>query len=226
MSLGVVALPSALLQESMDVLVEVSHTPLADDVLWLDLHSVDDAAAGVSASALAAAAARGEAAPFAYEYLARVHWLADGSLAAELQSRDQMTLRIARFDARGAMQRRALGSPLGGPLDGSSGPAGCRGAVLLTERRNACWVNLHHMFKLVGSRHVLWASERSGFSHLYLYALPPLEATGAAAAATLASVVTAGAFVVDSIAGECSLFIYRVILNVLYANPAHSNSNK
>ena len=200
-SLGVVALPSALLQESRDVGESgavhdvAAHTPLADDVLWLDLNSVDDdAVAGMSASALAAAAARGEAAPFAYEYLSRVHWLADGSLAAELQSRDQMTLRIARFDARGAMQRRALG--------GSDGARRCcRGAVLLTERRDACWVNLHNMFELVGSRHVLWASERSGFSHLYLYALPSLEATGAAAAAALVSVVTAGDYVVDSIVG-------------------------
>ena len=80
-------------------------------------------------------------------YLARVHWLPDGSLSAQLQNRAQTELELVRFD----------------PHTGDR-------STLLREV-NDTWINLHDMFKpLKGDRAAfIWASERSGFFHLYLY---------------------------------------------------------
>ena len=82
-------------------------------------------------------------------YLPRVRWMPDGSLWVQRQNRAQTTLELLRFD----------------PATGASTP-------ILTETTEV-WINLHRMLRpleegpLAG--HFLWASERSGFRHLYLY---------------------------------------------------------
>jgi len=84
-------------------------------------------------------------------YLARVDWLPDGSLAAQLENREQTALKLVRFE----------------PDTGNRWE-------LLTEI-NSVWINLHDMFKplkRIGWERrggFIWASERTGFCHLYLY---------------------------------------------------------
>ena len=102
-------------------------------------------------------------------YLARVDWLPDGSLSAQLENREQTELELVRFD-----------------------PQTGRRSSLLCEA-NDVWINLHDMFKpLKGDRGgFIWASERSGFFHLYLY-----DKTG-----HLVHPLTAGEWMVDRIVG-------------------------
>lgn len=84
-------------------------------------------------------------------YLARVHWLPDGTLAAEIENREQTRLDLVRFDPR----------------------TGAR--TLLLSERSEVWINLHNAFRpleqgqaeLAGG--FLWASEKSGFRHLQLH---------------------------------------------------------
>ncbi|MCA9658537.1 MAG: DPP IV N-terminal domain-containing protein [Myxococcales bacterium] len=115
------------------------------------------------------------------EYLARVHWLADGRLVAEVENRAQTRLRLLAFDPR----------------------SGKRSELLREE--SDVWINLHHSFRALkkpdakdkdaapdeASGGFLWASERTGFNHLYLYA-----ADGA-----LIRPLTSGDWPVDGIAG-------------------------
>jgi dipeptidyl-peptidase-4 len=81
-------------------------------------------------------------------YLARVSFFPDGkALAVQRQSRDQRRLELLRIDA----------------TDGSA-------RVLLTET-SAHWVPLHEdLHFLARSGRFIWASDRDGFRHLYLYA--------------------------------------------------------
>jgi len=107
------------------------------------------------------------------EYLARVHWMPDGGLIAELENREQTRLDLVRFDPRTG-----------------------EGKTLLVET-SEIWINLHHMFRPLEESEgeleggFLWASERSGFRHLYLYA----------ADGELIRQLTSGEWVVDSVAG-------------------------
>lgn len=84
-------------------------------------------------------------------YLARVDWLPDGRLAAQIMNRQQTRLDLLAFD----------------PHNGKSS--------LLLREENATWINLHNMFFPLKNAFegqtgcFLWASERSGFRHLYLY---------------------------------------------------------
>jgi len=79
-------------------------------------------------------------------YLARVSWNPDGSLMAQIQNREQTLLKLVRFD-----------------------PATGKANVILTEESDV-WLNLHDMFRpLQKTPHFLWASERTGFQHLFLY---------------------------------------------------------
>ncbi len=78
-------------------------------------------------------------------YLARVDWMPDGSLCAQLQNREQTRLDLIRFDT-------------------STG----QGVPLLTETSDV-WINLHNMFRPLADGRFIWASERTGFRHLYLY---------------------------------------------------------
>lgn len=78
-------------------------------------------------------------------YLARVEWLPDGTLAAQVLERRQQRLVLLRCD----------------PSTGAT-------AELVVEDSDV-WVNVHDCFRPVGkSGAFLWASERSGFRHLEL----------------------------------------------------------
>jgi dipeptidyl-peptidase-4 len=81
-------------------------------------------------------------------YLARVDWFPDGrTLAAQRQSRDQKTLTLLALD----------------PASGA--------ARVLLEETSPFWVNLHdELTFLEDSPQFVWASSRSGYRHLYLYA--------------------------------------------------------
>ena len=78
-------------------------------------------------------------------YLARVDWMPDSSLCVQVQNREQTRLDLVRFDT-------------------STG----QGVTLLTESSDL-WINLHGMFRPLDDGRFIWASERSGFRHLYLY---------------------------------------------------------
>ncbi|CAI5467831.1 unnamed protein product [Closterium sp. Yama58-4] len=107
------------------------------------------------------------------EYLARVSWLPDRRLSAQVQNRRQTRLKLIRFD------------PSTGHRD-----------LILTES-NPLWVNLHDCFtplvksggELRGG--FLWASERTGFRHLYLYA----------GSGRCVGAVTGGEWMVEQVAG-------------------------
>ena len=82
-------------------------------------------------------------------YLARVQWLPDGSLSAQIENRAQTTLDLLRFDPR----------------------TGERSTLL--QETSDVWINLHQIFRPLRSGNYaggfIWASERDGFQHLYLY---------------------------------------------------------
>ncbi|CAM6096505.1 unnamed protein product [Calypogeia fissa] len=107
------------------------------------------------------------------EYLARVMWLPDGHLTAQVQNRTQTKLKLLKFD----------------PMTGSR-------EIMLTEESDV-WVNLHDCFtplqkgtgRLPGG--FIWGSERSGFRHLYLYD----------ASAKCLGPLTEGEWMVEQIAG-------------------------
>ncbi|MGE0712963.1 MAG: S9 family peptidase [Planctomycetota bacterium] len=111
----------------------------------------------------------------ATEYLARVSWLADGRLAVQTQDRAQRSLRLLAFTQ-----------------DPASGA--WAGRELLREE-TAVWINLHDCLRsLEQGEHagrLLWASERTGFQHLYL-----LEPDGRVVRA-----LTAGEWQVDELCG-------------------------
>ncbi|MGB1699655.1 MAG: DPP IV N-terminal domain-containing protein, partial [Nannocystaceae bacterium] len=82
-------------------------------------------------------------------YLARVQWMPDGSLWVQRQNRAQTRLDLLRFD----------------PATGASD--------LVLSETTEVWINLHNMLRAIEegplAGHFLWASERDGFRHLYLY---------------------------------------------------------
>jgi dipeptidyl-peptidase-4 len=82
-------------------------------------------------------------------YLARVHWMPDGRLLAQVQDRAQTRLDLVVFDPRTGKRQ-----------------------VLLTETATP-WLNLHDLFRPIeDGPHAggfLWGSEQSGFQHLYLH---------------------------------------------------------
>jgi len=80
-------------------------------------------------------------------YIARVDWLPDSrAVAIQVQSRDQKTLDLLFAD----------------PVTGV--------ARLVLRETDPCWVELHSdLWFLEESRQFIWASERDGFKHLYLY---------------------------------------------------------
>lgn len=100
-------------------------------------------------------------------YLARVKWLPDGRLSAQRLNRDQTVLDLLVFDAKTGKSDH-----------------------LLREETDV-WINLNDMFRPLKDGHFIWASERSGFQHLYLHA-PDGE---------LIRPLTEGSWVVDRIAG-------------------------
>ena len=100
-------------------------------------------------------------------YLARVHWMPNGELWAQIENRQQTILELVRFDISG----------------------GNRTTVL--RETSDVWINLHDMFRPLESGGFVWASERTGFMHLYLY-----DAAGG-----LVRQLTDGEWVVDGVAG-------------------------
>ena len=132
-------------------------------------------------------------------YLARVGWMPDGTVVAQVQDRGQTTLDLLRFD-----------------------PGTGRRQHLLRET-SELWVNLHDLFhpleqgtgSLEGG--FVWGSERTGFRHLYLCA-----ADGA-----VVRPLTGGAWMVDSLDGvdeEAGLVYFSATLDGpterhLYAAP-------
>ena len=82
-------------------------------------------------------------------YLARVQWMPDGSLWVQRQNREQTQLDLLRFD----------------PETGTS-------TTILSEKTDV-WINLHNMLRAIEKGPLagkfIWASERTGFQHLYLY---------------------------------------------------------
>lgn len=100
-------------------------------------------------------------------YLARVQWFPDGSLVAQIENRAQTELRLVRFD----------------PQTGA-------GVPFLVEH-NDVWINLHDMLTPLKDGRFVWASERSGFRHLYLYD----------GAGRLIRQLTDGPWMVDTLAG-------------------------
>ena len=129
------------------------------------------------------------------EYLARVNWLPDGSACAQWQDRRQSTLVLVKIDVH-------------------SGES-----IILHREQSDVWINLHHMFKVLprpvnpnecledesdvdqpelsdGSFSYIFVSERTGFSHIYLYTYIPGDVS-----ATLLRVVSSGDWIVESIVG-------------------------
>ena len=99
-------------------------------------------------------------------YLARVRWLPGGDLTAQVQNREQSALDLLRFD----------------PVSGE--------AKLLLRETSDVWINLHDMLRPLKRGGFIWASERGGFQHLYLY-----DAEG-----QLVRQLTKGEWMVESVA--------------------------
>lgn len=80
-------------------------------------------------------------------YLPRVQWTQDNNvLSYQWQSRDQKELRLHAYDWRTKKSR-----------------------VLLNEKSDT-WINLHDDLKFLNdTEQFVWASERDGYQHLYLY---------------------------------------------------------
>ena len=102
-------------------------------------------------------------------YLPRVKWLPDSrTLSYQWQSRNQQALKLVFANTDNGKSR-----------------------ILLTERSKT-WLNLHKdLYFLKDSSQFIWASERDGFKHLYLY-----ENSG-----KLLRQLTQGEWVVNSLAG-------------------------
>ncbi len=78
-------------------------------------------------------------------YLARVDWLPDGFLSAQIENRRQTQLSLVRFDPRVGI------------------------GELVLEETSSTWINLNDLFKPLKDGRFLWGSERDGYRHLYLY---------------------------------------------------------
>jgi len=159
----------------------------------------------------------------ATEYLARVHWLPDGCSVVQWQDRTQKCTVLQRLDLR---RRRPPNSPNDKEDDNNDNerPGSGKGRTLLVERSDV-WINLHHMFRVVsrpihpdeccdvversrlpsmpsplpeGSFSFLFASERTGYAHLYLYTYCP-GVNGEQA--VLIRSLTSGDWIVESILG-------------------------
>jgi dipeptidyl-peptidase-4 len=100
-------------------------------------------------------------------YVARVDWLNNNrEVSFQWQSRDQQTLKLQVADLAGNSR------------------------TLLTVRSES-WINLHDDLTFLADDRFIWASERSGFKHLYLYA----------ADGRLLHPLTSGQWVVDELEG-------------------------
>ena len=79
-------------------------------------------------------------------YIARGNWMNDSTFTYQWQSRNQQFLELRAFNTTSGKQD-----------------------VLLTEQSDT-WLNLHDDLRfLKDKKHFVWASERDGFKHLYLF---------------------------------------------------------
>lgn len=107
------------------------------------------------------------------EYLARVNWMHGNVLIAQVLNRSHSKLKLLKFDIKNGKRK-----------------------VLLVEEQ-CTWVNLHDCFTPLdkgltkSSGGFIWASEKSGFKHLYLH-----DANG-----TCLGPITEGEWMVEQIAG-------------------------
>ncbi|CAI0541471.1 unnamed protein product [Linum tenue] len=116
------------------------------------------------------------------EYLARVNWMHGNVLVAQVLNRSHTKLKILKFEIR----------------------TGKREVILVEEQEP--WINLHDCFTPLDkglnqySGGFLWASEKTGFKHLYLH-----DETG-----TCLGPITEGQWMVEQLAGvdEAAGFIY------------------
>ena len=117
--------------------------------------------------------------PAEEHYLARVFWWPNGTLGAEILNRAQTTLDVVRFDRE----------------------TGQRKAVLHEESEHWVTMRTRHRWVLHDGGFI-WASERSGFNHLYLYAQD----------GELVRQLTAGDWAVDAISGvdEVQQLVYFI----------------
>jgi len=100
-----------------------------------------------------------------------VDWFPEGSLAVQIENREQTRLDLMCFD-----------------------PQTGKGNLVLRES-NETWINLHELFrplkKAPCAGYFVWASERTGFCHLYL-----MDAQG-----EIVRPLTSGEWMVDSLEG-------------------------
>ncbi|XP_058749634.1 uncharacterized protein LOC131622606 [Vicia villosa] len=116
------------------------------------------------------------------EYLARVNWMHGNILTAQIINRHQTKIKMVKFDIRTG-----------------------QGRDILVEE-NKTWINIHDCFTPLDkgvtkfSGGFIWASEKSGFRHLYLH-----DANG-----TCLGPITEGEWMVEQIAGvnEATGLIY------------------
>ena len=80
-----------------------------------------------------------------FEYIARVNWADGHVLYVQCQNRDQTELDLLSFDI-------------------TSGK--CR--TILKEESDV-WINLHDMLYTLKDGKLIWASERTGYQHIYIY---------------------------------------------------------
>lgn len=86
------------------------------------------------------------AGPFGEDfYLARVQWIPEGSIIAQVLNREQTEIAVLKLDPKTGAIR-----------------------TLLKEKTDV-WINVHNMLKPLENGRFLWASEQSGFRHLYIY---------------------------------------------------------
>ncbi|MDG1204641.1 MAG: DPP IV N-terminal domain-containing protein, partial [Pseudomonadales bacterium] len=105
------------------------------------------------------------------DYICRVNWLLDNqSLAIQTQSRNQQRLDLLVWNSTTTQINQ-----------------------LLTEQ-STTWLNLHDIFyPLANGEEFIWASERSGYQHLYHYNLN----------GTLLNTLTSGSWVVTDLCRVC-----------------------
>lgn len=111
------------------------------------------------------------------EYLGRVKWMHGNILTAQVLNRSHSTLKIVKFDINTGLRK-----------------------VILVEEQDK-WINLHDCFTpLDKGGGFLWASEKTGFRHLYLH-----DSDG-----VCLGPITQGDWMVEQIAGvnEAAGFIY------------------